>query len=220
MRLDIREGVLGGAKVSRRGPKISHLFFVDDCILFGEASVKGANVFKGILKEYKEVSGQCVNYGKSTDFYSSNTFDYSSKIISQILRFIIQKISKNQLRCKIDSWSIRLLSQGGKEIFIKLVLQAVPTYTMAYFLLPNSLYKEMEGILAKYLHRVYLPILGRVFGLPKGYSKMGCVGELGMGKEFQLLELHECPKGEASGEYSVSSAYKMLLQLLGDPNHL
>lgn len=116
--------------------------------------------------------GQCVNYGNFTAFYSSNTFDRSSEIISQILRVHnstnLEKylgipnmvghrkneafqLLKDRLRCRIDSWSTRLLSQGGKEIFIKLVLQAVPTYTMACFLLPNSLCKETEGILVKFL---------------------------------------------------------------------
>ena len=45
---------------------------------------------------------------------------------------------------------MRLLSQGGKEIFIKAVLQVIPTYSMACFLLPKTQYEEMEGIVAKF----------------------------------------------------------------------
>lgn len=41
---------------------------------------------------------------------------------------------KDRLRQKINSWSIRVLSLGGKEVFIKAVLQAIPIYTMACFL--------------------------------------------------------------------------------------
>lgn len=38
----------------------------------------------------------------------------------------------------IDSWSSRVLSQGEKEIFIKLVLQSLPTYAMSCFLMPKT----------------------------------------------------------------------------------
>ncbi|XP_040944212.1 uncharacterized protein [Gossypium hirsutum] len=45
----------------------------DDCILFGEASDRGARVLKDILKEYGKSSGQCVNFNKSKIFFSTNT---------------------------------------------------------------------------------------------------------------------------------------------------
>ncbi|KAL1156560.1 hypothetical protein V6Z11_A08G099300 [Gossypium hirsutum] len=54
------------------------------------------------------------------------------------------------MKKKIDGWSTRFLSHGGKEIFIKSVLQAIPTYFMACFLLPKSLCGEMENIVARF----------------------------------------------------------------------
>lgn len=53
MRKATNEGFLKGVKVSRRGPQVFHLLFADDCILFGEASSRGANAIKDILREYK-----------------------------------------------------------------------------------------------------------------------------------------------------------------------
>ncbi|KAG8478940.1 hypothetical protein CXB51_028941 [Gossypium anomalum] len=73
MRLTMKEGLMKGVKASRRGLEISHLLFANDCILFGEASKKGALVMKQILNEYEDCSGQCVNFNKSTIFHSSNT---------------------------------------------------------------------------------------------------------------------------------------------------
>ncbi|KAA3465141.1 reverse transcriptase [Gossypium australe] len=73
MRSAQKKGLIRGAKASRRGPEISHLLFADDCILFGEASEKGARILKDILKEYEGCSGQCIDFNKSTIFYSSNT---------------------------------------------------------------------------------------------------------------------------------------------------
>lgn len=57
---------------------------------------------------------------------------------------------KDQLKQRIDNWSIRFLSQGGKKVIIKAILQAIPTYVISSFLLPKSLCDEMEGIIAKF----------------------------------------------------------------------
>lgn len=54
------------------------------------------------------------------------------------------------MKRKVDSWSHRFLSQRGKEVFIKFVLQAIPTYAMACFLLPKTLRDELESIVARF----------------------------------------------------------------------
>ncbi|KAA3476924.1 WW/Rsp5/WWP [Gossypium australe] len=65
------------------------------------------------------------------------------------LKLVFQKL-KDQLLARINNWSTCLLLQGGKETFIKSVLQTIPTYTIGCFLLPNSLCKDIEAIIAKY----------------------------------------------------------------------
>ncbi|KAA3467731.1 reverse transcriptase [Gossypium australe] len=45
---------------------------------------------------------------------------------------------KDKVNQRISQWSSRLLSQGGNEVFIKSVLQAIPTYAMTCFLLLKS----------------------------------------------------------------------------------
>ncbi|KAH1122927.1 hypothetical protein J1N35_006087 [Gossypium stocksii] len=182
------KGTLRGVKASKRSPQITHLRFADDCILFGEATDRGVGIFEKILKEYEVCSGQCVNYGKSTIFFSSNTTDSARLVISNRLgvkwtnnsekylglpnmlgkkRMLAFQHLKDRIKMKIDGWSTRLLSQRGKEVFIKAVLQAIPVYTMGYFLLPKSVCVEMEQIIAK-------------FWWQKGYEKRGYTGVHGM----------------------------------------
>ncbi|XP_052478837.1 uncharacterized mitochondrial protein AtMg00310-like [Gossypium raimondii] len=57
---------------------------------------------------------------------------------------------KEKVHNRIEGWSTRMLSQGGKEVFLKAVLQAIPTYAMSCFLLPKSLCRDMESIFAKF----------------------------------------------------------------------
>lgn len=42
------------------------------------------------------------------------------------------------------------LSKSGKEILIKSVLQAIPTYVMSCFKLPNYLLHELESVISNY----------------------------------------------------------------------
>ena len=46
----------------------------------------------------------------------------------QVFAEIKEKVGK-----KLSRWKEKMLSMGGKEILIKAVAQAVPTYTMAIF---------------------------------------------------------------------------------------
>ena len=50
----------------------------------------------------------------------------------------------------MQGWKERLLSQGGREVLIKVVLQAMPTFTMACFKLLKSLCKDIESLIKKF----------------------------------------------------------------------
>lgn len=47
-----------GVATSAQGPRVSHLFFVDDSLVFGRASVSEAKEIQRILKVYELSSGQ------------------------------------------------------------------------------------------------------------------------------------------------------------------
>jgi hypothetical protein len=57
----------------------------------------------------------------------------------------------NRVRKKLDGWKQRFLSQARKEILLKAVVQAIPTYCMSVFQLPKTLCKKMESMMNKFL---------------------------------------------------------------------
>ena len=44
----------------------------------------------------------------------------------------------------------KLLSQVGREVLIKSVIQTIPTYSMSCFKLPKGLIKEIETMIRKF----------------------------------------------------------------------
>ncbi|KAA3468408.1 reverse transcriptase [Gossypium australe] len=149
MRLAKAENIIKGVKASRSGLAISHLLFADDCILFAEATERDAISLKQILMEYEQNSNALISKNRLT-----NTQERERMAVSQVLKVrrsidierylgLPSKVGKrkrssfqnlkDRSKQRIDNWSTRFLSQGGKEVFIKAVLQAIPTFPMAFF---------------------------------------------------------------------------------------
>ena len=67
------EGLIRGVSICRNGPRVSHLFFVDDSVLFCRAKESECQVILDILSIYEKGSGQKINKDKTNIFFSSNT---------------------------------------------------------------------------------------------------------------------------------------------------
>jgi hypothetical protein len=72
-----------GVRVGVHSPWILHLLFADDCIIFSEASQRGATHLQEILEVYSRGSGQLVNRDKSAVFFSKNCDDDMKEAIRQ-----------------------------------------------------------------------------------------------------------------------------------------
>ena len=81
----VLEGNIQGVSICRRAPRISHLLFTDDSLLFCRATYKETKVVLEILKLYAEASSQCINMDKSSVFFSSNTSPQIRDLIKVLL---------------------------------------------------------------------------------------------------------------------------------------
>ncbi|XP_019087479.1 PREDICTED: uncharacterized protein LOC109127334 [Camelina sativa] len=57
---------------------------------------------------------------------------------------------QDRLNARINSWSAKFLSKGGREILIKSIAQALPTYLMFCFLLPKQIVNKLRGAIARF----------------------------------------------------------------------
>ena len=51
---------------------------------------------------------------------------------------------------RVMGWKEKFISQARREIIIKIVAQAIPTYTMGILKIPKSLCNTLNSTLAKY----------------------------------------------------------------------
>ena len=70
-------GEIEGFSLCRRGPKITHLFFANNCLLLCCSTLVECEKIQELLAIYEAASGQMVNKDKTTLFFSKNTDEES-----------------------------------------------------------------------------------------------------------------------------------------------
>nr|XP_023927486.1 uncharacterized protein LOC112038880 [Quercus suber] len=164
-------GDIRGISICRNGPRLTHLFFADDSLIFCRASVQDCTHIQNLLAIYGEASGQQLNREKTTLFFSKNTDSEIQDSIKDLLgvpeikqydkyfglpSFVGRRKKaslayiKDRIWTKLQGWKQKLLSQAGREVLLKAVIQAIPTYSMSCFKLPTTLCHEIEIMIRKF----------------------------------------------------------------------
>ncbi|KAK2634492.1 hypothetical protein Ddye_029284 [Dipteronia dyeriana] len=150
-----------GIRCCRGTPLVSHLFFTDDSILFC-TSVKLPYIMGWKLKRcWRFMRGDLgsVSTSKSlvlllaqmwmlkpelvpkfvwfTEYSSHDKYRGLPTMVGRNKRRTFNVI-KEKLWSKSRSWKGNLFSAGGKEVFIKVVAQAMPIYVMSVFQIPGN----------------------------------------------------------------------------------
>uniref|UniRef100_A0A803PQ00 Uncharacterized protein n=1 Tax=Cannabis sativa TaxID=3483 RepID=A0A803PQ00_CANSA len=164
-------GRIHGCKVANGAPRISHMFFADDSYLYCKATMNEASYVQQMLHMFENASRQQVNLRKSSIFYSVNTDHHVRSQIGSFLQMItadanstylglpstmgrnknaVLRYLKERVRKRVHNWDTKFLSKAGKEILIKTVAQALPSYAMSVFLLPLDISRDMEQHMARF----------------------------------------------------------------------
>jgi hypothetical protein len=151
-------------RICRRAPDISHLLFADGTLLFLEATESQAEVINRVLRLYERCTGQLINSTKCSMMFGSLCTDEQKEKVLAVLNVASTSVeekylglptpegrmgkerfksTKERLVKRFSNWAEKHMSTGAKEVLIKSVAQAIPTYVMGVFKLPVGTCKEM-----------------------------------------------------------------------------
>lgn len=160
-----------GCKVANGAPIISPMLFGDDSYLYCRVSLEEATRILKMLNSFAKVLGQKVKLKKSSVFFSKNTFQNNREVIlakpgmkvvnshslylglpSSIARnkYAIFGYFKGKIRRKIQTWDDKVIFRVSKEVLLKSVIQAISTYTMSVFLLPQQVCSNIESLTSNF----------------------------------------------------------------------
>uniref|UniRef100_A0A2N9EYL8 Reverse transcriptase domain-containing protein n=1 Tax=Fagus sylvatica TaxID=28930 RepID=A0A2N9EYL8_FAGSY len=163
----LSERRINGVKASIGGPAITHVMYADDIILFSKTNKKETTILNQCLDTYCTWSGQIVNRNKSGLVFSKYTPKPTIRHTKHLLQMktlkkdaiylgaplFLSKASvrdfqflKERLEAKLMGWRSKCLSWAGRCTMIKSVAQALPTYVMSTFELPNKICESMDAL--------------------------------------------------------------------------
>ena len=172
IKTSVCNGSMEGIAICHGGPKLSHLFFADDSLIFCNASLAECDSLQRVLEANERASGQQLNRAKTSLFFMSNNTPkeiqderkkrFGAQVIKQHEKYLglpslVGRNKRNtfngkkeKLGRKLSGWKEKMLSKAGKKVLIKAVTLTIPTYTMSCFKLPDSLCDELTAMIRKF----------------------------------------------------------------------
>uniref|UniRef100_A0A251RWC4 Putative reverse transcriptase domain, Reverse transcriptase zinc-binding domain protein n=1 Tax=Helianthus annuus TaxID=4232 RepID=A0A251RWC4_HELAN len=153
------------------GPSVSHLFFADDAIIFGEWDRDSILNVVRVLKCFHVCSGLYINFGKSNIFglgVSTEEIDDMAGVVgckAELFpfKYLGLTVGANMNRIanwrpvydifekRLSFWKAALLSIGGRVTLIRSVLQSLPSYFFSLYHAPAKVVEDLEKNIRKFL---------------------------------------------------------------------
>ncbi|XP_026400679.1 uncharacterized protein LOC113296592 [Papaver somniferum] len=186
-------GLIKGIQATNKSIAISHLLFADDCMLFFHASDKGIQQIKEILHKFSLLSGEIINFNKSSAFIAGAiTPEHKQRILNSLgvkqlinadkylgLSILLEKSKtksfasvKDSYEHRLQGWCSKTLNLATRTTLIRSVLDAMPAHYMINFRLPKTLITKLELIQRKFWWgRKKIGVIIQLLGIHSAYRR-------------------------------------------------
>ena len=150
---------------------LTHLCFADDLMVFVEGSKVSIEGALSVFEDFAKWSGLNVNIEKSTVYMAGVSVEERSRILmnfpfalgilpvrylglplmNQVMRKHDDLPLVEKIRSKINTWTCKFLSYGGRLQLIKAVLMSIVNFWASVFRRPSKCMKEVEQLCASFL---------------------------------------------------------------------
>lgn len=151
--------------------KLNHLVFADDIFLFCNGDLQSVTALNSGLRAFSSISGLMPNQSKSCCFFANIPTDTQHRILQLTgfqlghlpikylgLPLITSKLTATDCQplldrfcAKIQSWTSKFLSFGGRLTLIRVILNGIFGYWSMHLFLPKSILKKLNSIMFKFL---------------------------------------------------------------------
>ncbi|PKU81212.1 putative mitochondrial protein [Dendrobium catenatum] len=160
-----------GIHISSRGPKITHLLYADDVLIFSHAFTALAKALKIIVEDFCKWTGQRVNFSKSQIMFGKVVRHPFRKKINKVFGFNMVKEMKylgvnisprrpkvadfqellSNVMDRLNSWCKKSLSLRGKLVLIESSLLSMPNFLITHSLVPKRVLHELEKLCINFI---------------------------------------------------------------------
>ena len=159
-------------KSSKSGLSFSHLFFIDDLVLFVKADHVNCSTMRDVLDDFCARSGQSISESKSRVYFSPNVDVDTRESLCDILGFKStpnlgkylgfplkhqggnnqdQNFILDRVKQKLAGWKANLLSLAGRTVLIQASTSTIPAYVMQCTALPKKLLDDIDRVNRNFL---------------------------------------------------------------------
>lgn len=169
---EVQRGRWKPVKITRGGMELSHLFFADYLILFGEATEDQTRTILACVERFSRRSGLTINFSKSLIYCSPNTCHRVRRRIGETagipvsenmgrylgIPILQERVSKktfdyilDSMKKKLAGWKANSLSFAGHRILTQSALATIPVYTMQAMAIPRGTCEEIDRTCRNFL---------------------------------------------------------------------